>query len=387
MTRADRWLRALLGAATLIGCVTDHDALEKKPGTGSGAGGAPSSAGAPAQAGGAGAPEASGGGHADDEAPGTSVFTVINGLVDAPSVVLCWAKFDDAGSVTPFGNPLGGAPLAYGQSLVLAKIDGADVASETLQPIAIAGELDLIAGLDCAAAVTRAHDEEAAAIDGDAGTANMADAGEVSDGGDDIAGLRPRLRARGLPAISAGTLSAGFSLLYVSTGCMGGATFTGKNATEYCGAGYTERAATASAVLVSLSRKTQPKLTGLQVVHASLATTEVDVSSRPPLSTGAGVVIASNVVEGQAAPRPALLSNAAVTYGVAKGYFVQVAPHSGVGASFDWSKALQGGGLTELTDGRTYALVLLGPRADHTEGTSLWNGSALTAITVDGNAN
>jgi hypothetical protein len=152
---------------------------------------------------------------------------------------------------------------------------------------------------------------------------------------------------------------------------------------EYCGGGYAERDPTVSAVLVSLSRKAQAGFAGLQFVHASLATTAVDVSSRPPLSIGAGVGIASNVVEGQAAPRPALLSNAAATYGVAKGYFVQVAPHSGASASFEWSTALQGGGLTGLTDGQTYALVLLGPRADHAQATALWNPSAVTVIAVD----
>jgi hypothetical protein len=387
MTRRDRWLGVLLGAALLFGCVTDHDALQKKADTGSGAGGASSSAGGPAQASGAGGAVATGGGHADDEAPGTSVFTIIDGLVDAPSVVLCWAKVDAAGGATPFGNPLGGVPLAYGQSLVVSAVAGANVATDTLQPFAIAGQLDLVSGLDCEAAVARAEDEEMAAIDANTAAANAAEAGAAGESGaasSGVAEVQARLRVRGLPSISAGTLSAGFSILYVSTGCMGGATYTGKNATEYCGTGYTERDSTASAVLVSLSRKTQIGFTGLQFVHASLATAAVDVSSRPPFpSTAAGVAIVSNVVEGQAAPRPALLGNAASAFGLASQYRVQVSVQGVPQASYDWTTALQSGGLTGLTDGRTYALVLLGPRADHVQATALWNPSSLTVIAVD----
>ena len=398
MTRADRWLGALLGAAVVFGCVTDHDALEKKPDASSGAGGAFASAGAAAQPGGAGSTGATGGGHADDEPPGTSKLTIINGLVDAPSALFCWAKVDDAGGVTPFGDPLGGAPLAYGQSLVVSTVAGANVATDALQPFAIAGDLDLLSGLDCEAAIARAEDEEMAAADansraanaesGEAGAAGSAGAVGSAGAAGSAAAVVPevaaRLRARGLPALPAGTLSAGYSVLYVATGCMGGATFSAKNAAEYCGAGYTEQLPTASAVLVSLLRQTQAGFTGLEFVHASLATPAVAVSSQPPfLQAGAAVPIVNAVALGQVAPRPPLLSNAASAYGVAKSYTVQVSAQGMALASYDWSTALQNGGLAKLSDGNTYALVLLGPRADHAQATSLWNASSLTVIPVD----
>jgi hypothetical protein len=382
----------------VVGCVTDHDALEKKPDAGSGAGGAFASAGADAQPGGAGSTGATEGGYADEEPPGTSKLTIINGLVDAPSVLLCWAKVDDAGGVTPFGSPLGGAPLVYGQSLVVSTVAGADVATDALQPFAIAGDLDLLSGLDCEAAIARAQDEELSAADanaramnggsGEAGAADSAGAAGTAGAAGSAAAVVPevaaRLRARGLPALPAGTLSAGFSLLYVSTGCMGGATYSAKNAAEYCGAGYAEELPTASAVLVSLERQTQAGVTGLEFVHASLASPAVAVSSQPPsLQPGASVAIVNAVALGQVAPRPPLLSNAASAYGIAKSYTVQVSAQGSALASYDWPTALQNGGLTKLSDGSTFALVLLGPRADHVQATSLWNPSSLTVIPVD----
>jgi len=49
-----------------------------------------------------------------------------------------------------------------------------------------------------------------------------------------------------------------------------------------------------------------------------------------------------------------------------------------------WTDVLARGGLTSLTDGVTYALVLVGPRADHVSPTKLWNPSAITVIPVEG---
>src|SRR5882724_4735147 len=152
MVRRDRWLGTLILAGSLAGCVTDHDALQKKPdvGSGAGAGGAPAVAGAPTIIGGGSDGEAaSGGGHADDEPPGKSVLTIVNGVVDARSVVLCFAKLDAAGGVTPFGQPLTQAPFGYGQNLVLSDVVGATLQTDTLEPLLIAGQLDLVSGLSC----------------------------------------------------------------------------------------------------------------------------------------------------------------------------------------------------------------------------------------------
>jgi hypothetical protein len=422
MTPPHGWLSALLAAGVVAGCMTDHSQLEKKPDSsvsGAGMGGALGVSGAPAQiAGGSGGDATSGGGHADDEPPGKSVFTFVNGVVDAPSVALCFAQVGATGVVVPFGNPLSSAPLAYGKTLTLTTVAGANLATDTLQLLVIAGDLDLITGLDCESGVARAQDEEmdaradgggapttatantaeggaAGAADapsagGSAGIANAAGAASTSDSGTGEGGAGPiaqvqsRLRVAGLPAIPAGTLSAGRSILLAANGCMGGPTYSGANAEEYCGAGYTEQNPTLSAVLVSLSRVVDSHHAGLQFVHASLATPQVDISSQPPfISPVSGVPIANGVVEGQVAPRPALLTHSAAEYGSNALYQIQIAAQGNVLGDLAWTDALANGGLTELANDVTYALVLVGPRADHLQPTTLWNAPAIALIPVD----
>ncbi|HEY3253759.1 MAG TPA: hypothetical protein VGJ91_07420 [Polyangiaceae bacterium] len=407
MARRGLWLGSLLFAGGFVACVTNHDALEKKPGGhgGGGAGGSSASAGAPSHLGGFGGEAANGGGHADDEPPGESVLTIVNGVVDAPSVALCLAKVDPDGNVTPLGSPLTDAPLEYGQSLVLRDVDGVDFATDGLEPIVIAGDLDLIAGLDCEAAIERARAEEAlsngegeggAAGDGSGLSVPVAnDGGSAGQGGSvgDNAGSggtsgapparRSALRMRGLPAIAAGTLNAGRSLVFVANGCLGGATYSGAAAEQYCGAGYTPREPTVSAILVSLSRQVSPDHVALQVVHASLANADVEVRSRPLIPpTDIGVAIGS-VSTGQVAPRPASIQNTLSDLGLKKKYVVAVEAQGDKLFSQSWSSVLDRGGLSELKNGEGYALVLNGPRGDLLSVPDLWNAATVTAIAVN----
>jgi len=406
------WLGSLLFSAGFVACVTNHEALEKKPAGrgGNGSGGTFASGGAPSPRGGSGGAAENGGGHADDEPPGDSVLTILNGIVDAPSVALCLAKVDSDGNVTPFGSPLTDAPLEYGQSLVLRNVDDIDFETDGLAPFVIAGELERIAGLDCEEAINHARSEEmlSDAASGGAGnelgqggaggdwSGTMPSAGgsagegggppqEGGSGGASPAPtpVRAPLRVRGLPAISAGTLNAGRSLVFVANGCMGGATYSGKSAEQYCGAGYTPREPTVSAILVSLSRQVSDDHVALQVVHASLANTQVELRARPPFpSKSAGVAIAS-VQSGQVAPRPASIQNALFDLGSARKYQVSVDSQANVLYAQPWSTVLSQGALSELENGRGYALVFNGPRADLMPVPNLWNGPTLTAVAVD----
>ena len=409
MLRADRWLSGVLLAGMLVACVTNHAQLEKKPIAGHGgtsAGGSSGVSGGHAQLGGTGGEAANGGGHPDDEPPGTSLLTIVNGVVDAPSVVLCLAKVGADGTATPFGNPVGEQPLGYAQRLLLPELAGVDLDADTLQLFLIAGELELIAGLDCEAALALARAEEFAAAgplvevpqggaagSGAGGAASLvaAEGGVAGDGGSSpgAAGappsaVRSRLRARGLPAIVAGTLSAGRSLLMVANGCMGGTAFGGAHAEEYCGVGYAETEPTVSALLVNLSRVVAFDHAGMQVVNASLANDLIDVRSRPPFpSKDAGLSIVSNVVEGQAAPRPATLINAAFDYGSTRLFRLEVSSRGTALFSEPWADVLARGGIAALANEHTYALVLSGPQGDLKAIPDLWNPPALTAIAVD----
>jgi len=415
MARRGLWLGCLLFAGAYVACTTNHEALEKKPTppAGGGAGGTSASAGGPSLLAGFGGSVASGGGHGDDEPPGDSVLTFVNGVVDAPSLALCLAKVDAEGNVTPLGSPLTDTPLGYGQSLVLREVEGIDFATEGLEPIVIAGDLDLIADLDCEAAIERARSEEAlsdgeddlgaggaaGAGSGNAGASTggngsgesggiAGSAGSAGDGGSagTDAGppaVRSPLRVRGLPVISAGSLNAGRSLVFVANGCLGGAAYTGKRAESYCGSGYTPRQPTASAVLVSLSRRSSPDHVALQVVHASLANAQVELRARPGFpATAAGVSIAT-VVQGQVAPRPASIANALFDLGSARKYVVSVEAEGSSLFMQSWTDVLAQGGLSELKDGLGFALILSGPRGDLPAVPGLWNAPTVTAIAVD----
>jgi hypothetical protein len=390
--------------------------------------------------GGSGGDGANGGGHADDEPPGDSVLTIVNGIVDAPSVAVCLAKVDSDGSVTPHRSPLTDAPLEYGQSLVLHEVDDIDFESDGVQPFVIAGELERISGLDCNEAINLARSEEArsdSAGEGGAGNepgqggaagdssgggtssggggtssggggtssgggGTSSGGGDTSSGGGSLGGggsdaheggsggastgptpVRAALRVRGLPAISAGTLNAGRSLVFVANGCIGGATYSGKAAEQYCGADYTSREPTVSAILVSLSRRVSTDNVALQVVHASLANAQVDLRARPPFpSTATGVAIAS-AKPGQVAPRPASIQNPVFDLGSARKFQVSVESNSSVLYAQPWSSVLSQGSLSELENGKGYALVFNGPRADLPAVPNLWNAPTLTAIAVD----
>ncbi len=397
-----------------MACVSNHDALEKKPAGhgGGGAGGTSASAGAPAHLGGFGGEAANGGGHADDEPPGESVLTIVNGVVDAPRVALCLAKVDADGNVTPLGSPLTDAPLEYGQSVVLGEVEGLDFETDGLEPIVIAGELDLIEGLDCETAINRARSEEALSdgAGGDLGTGGAAGEGTgtsdpvaAAEGGSagDAGGSagtsagpparRSALRVRGLPAISAGTLNAGRSLVFVANGCLGGATYSDEAAAkyhaepaeQYCGPGYGPRQPTVSAILVSLSRQVSPDHVALQAVHASLANAPVELRSRPPFPSMAAGLSITSVQLGQVAPRPASIQNTLSDLGSARKYQVSVEAQGNSLFGQSWTSVLAQGGLSALKNGQGYALVLNGPRADLQAVPDLWNAAILSAVAVD----
>jgi hypothetical protein len=450
MARQGVRLYALIVSGALafgVACETNHDALEKQPRQGNSAGGAGGVAGGGAYvtiSGGGGS--VASGGHADDEAPGKTLLTIVHGVVDAPRIVLCLAKVGADGAAVPFGKPLSAAPLAYGQSVVLPAIANVDFASDTLQPFVIAGELDLISKLDCAAAIDRARAEEAAVdpslaaaggaagaesaagaassaggSSGEAGASGtLAEAGTAGSGGADGAApaAQARLRVRSLPTLPAGTLSGGRSYLLVAAGCLGGSGYELPKAADraigddtptgedYCGTGYTAQTPTVSLFFAAVSRASAEGHVGLQVLNGSLATDPISVNSSGPLSAGGTrtlgnfvnyegtpISIASGVVAGGLAPRPADIDHSALDYGSALGFSLGVTAQrkiqsSGVTQevtvlSETWASVLDRSGVGALADGSNYVLVLLGPLPDAKQGPAFLNPPVLTAVRAD----
>ncbi len=391
-------LLGVLGIATSQ-CVTDHEALEKKDhgsggvgGGGSGGkGGSVSSAGTTTTGGSGG----SGGKYVDT--PGRNVVTFVHGVVDEERIAFCFAH--DVDGVAEFdGSPLPEGGLDYAHSFSLEALDGFDFGAEAIQPYVLGGDLTEYAGLDCAAAVAKAEQAMNDALPEPSGVAGApASAGGAGGAGGDPAPSTggtpgsggapavpdaPVARGRALPALPAGTLSGGLSYLFVAAGCVGGPWFVDAEDDNVCGADY-EGQSTLVPILVSMSRETTLRL-GLQGVHASRASGQLDLRVTPP-DTGVDspFVVAPDLVEGVIAPRPAETTYFRSELGVGDSAFnLELVSDGSAVLSEPWAVVLNRGDLDDAVDGENYVIVALGPKAGLGL-TKWWNAPALTIVKSD----
>jgi len=380
----------LSGAA----CTTNHDALARRDQKGgTGGGGAGGVAGSLGNSGGV----ASGGRpNPDDEVPGDDVLTIVNGVIDARSIELCFARLDEDGVEREFvGAPL--AELPYVRSAVLTSIEGLSFADDLIEPWVLAGDLQELRGLNCEAAVRAALDEEARVTppsgpmngEGGAGEGGANGSGDGESAGVGEAGAggipleQPKYRARAVAALPPGTLNIGRSVLLVLTGCMGGAAYGGKSATQACGAAYTRRSPTLAPVIVKLSRKVGFDKVGLQGVHAAPALAgSVDIAAAGG-DGSAALLFASGVTYGAIAPRPADVRFSGEELGVtARDRELQVIADGGVVYQQAWPDIREASGLTEIRPTRSYTAILLGPDP-RLSASGFWNKSAFALVDND----
>lgn len=394
-------LTLLLAVGTSNGCTTNHDALARQPKAGSSSGGSAGSAGFGFGGFGNTGNETQGGrSNPDIEPAGANVLTVVNGIVDAPSVRLCFARVGDNGETEDFvGSPL--PELGYAASAVLSELDGLSLVDDVIQPWVIAGQLSLLKKLDCQDAVALALAEEAKVTpipapepDGQGSEAQGGAAGQggapaqepAGDAGAAGAGEPlqfPTLRARPLAALPAGTVNIGRSILMVLTGCIGGAAYTDHIDTAVCGEDYTPQTPTLQPLVVKLSRAVSYDKVGLQAVHASLATAPLDI--RASGEQGAiSLVFATDVSFGAIEPRPAALRFTPVELGVDKPNFGLQAIDEGGGVAYQaaWSDILTASSLPTPVVNRTYTAVFLGPDPLLIK-EGWWNTSAFSLVDND----
>ncbi len=389
-------LALLLAAGAGNACTTNHDALARQPkAAGSSGGGAGGSGFGTGGFGNTGEQPSQGGRpNPDDEQPGANVLTIVNGVIDAPSVRLCFARVDENGETAE----LAGAPLpelGYAASTVLTELDGLSLVDDVIQPWVIAGDLARIKKLDCTAAVALAQAEEAAvtpvAEDNPSGGASAGGApGDGAAGENGGAGVpqmppleMPSLRARSLSALPAGTVNIGRSILMVLTGCIGGAAYTDRIETSACGDGYSPQAPTLQPIIVKLSRDLRFDKVGLQAVHASLPSGSLDI--RASGDKGAvSLVFASSVSFGSIEPRPADTRFTPVELGVARSnYGLQAVDGNGqVAYQEAWSDVLKVSGIDEIVAARTYTAIFLGPDPLLIK-KGWWNASAFALVDND----
>jgi len=366
------WLGVFSTSLCGSACSTDHDALALQPrggaggsagAGGGGAGGVPSVAG-----------QTSSGGrvNADVEPAGDNVLTIVNGVVDAESVALCFARVSDDGESSELrGDPL--TELGYAASKVLTELPDFSFADDTIEPWVIAGDLSLIDGLDCADAVELAQGEEAKVTpDPEAEPPKKAPP-------------PPALRARPVAALPAGTVDIGRSILMVLTGCMGGAAYTYSEelGPRICGDDYAPDLPTLQPLVVKLSREHRYSTVGLQGMHASVATGSLDVRASGDGGRVA-LVFASSIRFGAVEPRPADTRFSPSELGIDAGdYGLQAVDYfAKVVFEQPWTDVLGASGLPGVTANRTYTAIFLGP--DPTVKTrDFWNPAAFALVDND----
>ncbi len=390
------WLALLLAAGAGHACTTNHDALARQPKAGTAGGGSGGGSGFGMGGFGNTGNQTSQGGrrNPDEEPPGPNVLTVVNGVIDAPSVRLCFARVDENGEAAELvGTPL--PTLGYAASTVLTEIDGLSLVDDVIQPWVIAGDLARIEELDCEAAVALALAEEAAVtpvIEANAtgGASAGGAAGDGAAGENAAAGAAsmppldiPALRARSLAALPAGTVNIDRSILMVLTGCMGGAAYRDRIHASACGAGYSPDSPTLQPIIVKLSRDVRFDKVGLQAVHASLPSGSLDI--RASGSRGAvSLVFASSVSYGSIEPRPADTRFTPVELGVAQSsYGLQAVDQNGqVAYQEAWSDVLAVAGIDAIVSARTYTAIFLGPDPLLIK-KGWWNSSAFALVDND----
>ena len=383
--------------AALVGgsCVSDHDALARRPEFGAGgtagrrdaSGEAASGVGGGTSGTGPGVLEA---GDRSDPGPlGPNELTLLHGVSDAERIAFCFSRVGAAGS-DPVGSPLPADGLPFGASLAVATLEALDFASDDILPSVFAGDLRLIAGRSCADALAIAgaladSGPADATADGDLGDASLDGASaEGAAGAPDAA--RPALSVLELPMIPARTLAGGRSYLLVATGCLGGVGHSDPSEQWICGLDYAPHRPSLTALLVALSRSTLGGRLGFQFVHAARAADALDVVSKPsPESTDPLTTIATRVVPGAVEPNPPQLAKSKIDYGTPLSSSTLEVRNAGTAfpaLSVGWAQVLARAGISDVSDGKTYAIVLIGPRPGYGAG-SWWNAPTLTLVPSD----
>ena len=380
------WLMLLVASASGGACTTNHDALAKQNRGGGGQGGKAGAASAGLGNTGNFSPEGGAPQNPDDEQPGEDVVTIVNGVVDAPSVQLCFARTDIVGGVPELvGEP--SSELSYGSARIFTEIPGVSLQEDAIQPWLLAGTLSLVEGLDCVAAVELALEEEAKVTPvEEQGTGGVGAGGEpagAGGAGEPSPRLElPKLRARAMPALPAGSFAVGRSVLLVLSGCIGGAAFTDSLETSVCGEAYSAKTPTLQPVVVKLSRESRFDKVGLQAVQGSLAAGVEEMRAASDVGSLA-LTFASKLTFGAIQPRPADVRFGSAELGVGvPGHGVQAIGEGVVLYQEGWASLRDRAGISEVVNGRSYSLVLVGPSPQVAK-PGFWSSPSLVLVDND----
>lgn len=260
------------------------------------------------------------------EPDGPTRLTVVNGVVDAPSIQLCFVGWPEPSSDV---LPWPAEPIDFGEAAALALPDAAIPSGGDVLAAVVSGDTG---GADCASMI---DDPDAAS------PARVA-----------VLGVFPE-----------STFLAPRSLLFAPTGCIVEG-HTDEATASVCGALYAPDEPALGATVAVLSRLTNEERVSFQAVHAASPSFSLDLAVRPSFDGAGAIVIAAELDPGSIAPAPAFAPIGTAELGSTAGAtvlgLVTGSPQSTIEQSM--ASALSAGGLDggALANGRGVALVALG---------------------------
>lgn len=260
------------------------------------------------------------------EPDGPTRLTIVNGVVDAPSIQLCFVAWPEP---TSDELPWPAEPIAFGEAAALALPDAAIPSDGDVLVAVVAGDTG---GAGCAAMV------------------------------DDPASASPA-RIAVLGVFPQSTFVAPRSLLVVPTGCIAEG-HTDEATDSVCGPLYTSDEPALGATVAVLSRVTSAERVSFQAVHAASPSFTLDLAVRPSFDGADAIVIAADLDPGSIAPAPAFAPIGTAELGSTAGAtvlgLVTGMPQSTIEQSM--ASALAAGGLDggDLANGRGVAFVAIG---------------------------
>lgn len=346
MVRVASHALAAVGLVALAACAgPDHAALaayDHSPGSGgqggtSGNSGADGAAVGDAMAGEAGSDEGQAGADGRDGDPGLapdgpSVLTLVNGLVDAPAVRVCFHS-GSAGTFAPLAVqplPTDPAGLGFAKSLSCSSLPGGiDLTTTDVRPVVYAGDLAAMATLTC----------------------------------DALNPLPNGVRETPLQVLPAGTLASQRSVLVVLAGCVGGPGHDDSVGQTVCGSGYSSNTPNATLLAGTMTRAPVIGSISIQAFAGSLAAPPL--SLRHLNSEAFITLVLPEVPVGAILPRPpdSSLSQQRLGNSPEAGVF-ELYPNGYTvpTASFALGDVLAQDGMTvsDFADGRNFTVVWVG---------------------------
>lgn len=265
---------------------------------------------------------------------GPSVFTFLHGIPNARAIRVCFEAQTTSGFDPTSHPPLPETALGlpFGRAFSSTTVAGLDLETQTVRPVVYGGALDQIDGKLC----------------------------------DQIVEPLEGIHRAELPAIPAGTLTRGRSVLMVAVGCLGGLPYEEQDADFVCGTGFVPEEGNAGLLVASMERTPLDKVMGVQVFAASLGSglLSVDHVAASPEATR---MLVRDLAAGKIAPRPPSKELSLQNLGTSSEenllrVYVDNAPDPSDTVLL--SEALSRGGLSlgDLEDGFNYTIVLVGPR-------------------------